>query len=138
MEELQALADEQRLDVSSDIAVELQKLLTYDGKGESGRSPRKARDAFAAERVERVCLKVSDYLGRYEKTFSDCSAVCRQIVAQLVVYGGEEKTDVDAVIYAAKTNEAFKPYYAQLVGAVGTFNLRAVFSVALSEAGLII
>lgn len=138
-EKLQKFADEQRLEISSDIAVESQKLLTFDGKGTAGKSPRKVRDAFAAGCVERVQQKIKSFLEKYDKTFSDCESVCRQIAAQLVVFGGgtEEKISLDAVLYAAQTNDAFKPYYAQLVGAVGLYNLRALFDGALSEAGLI-
>ncbi len=136
---LQAFADEQRLDLSSDIAVESQKLITFDGKSVPGRSPRKQRDAFAAGCVERVQQKVKAYLDKYDKTFSDCAVVCRQIGAQMAVFAGaaDGALSLDAVICEAKTNDSLKPYYAQLVGAVGLYNLRALFDNALTEAGII-
>ncbi len=136
---LQAFVDEQRLDLSSDIAVESQKLMTFDGKSVPGKSPRKQRDAFAAGCVERVQQKVKEYLDKYDKTFSDCAAMCRQIGAQIAVLSGaaEGTLSLDAVMCEAKTNDSLKPYYAQLVGAVGLYNLRAVFDNALTEAGII-
>lgn len=134
---LQELADGQRLDISSDIAIETQKLISFDGKSAQGRSPRKQRDAFAVGCLERVGQKISQYLQRYEKVFSDCADVCRQIAANLLLVNDfkERALTADDVIHASRTTDAFKPYYAQLLGAVGLYNVRALFDSVLSESG---
>lgn len=135
---LQNLADEQRLTISSDIAVEMQKLISFDGKG-TGRSPRKERDVFAVGCIERVQQKIKSYLEKYDKTFTECADVCRQLAAQIVTYNGDipqGANAVDTVISIARSTDALKPYYAQLVGVVGIFNLRAVFDSVLPQAGI--
>ncbi len=136
---LQDLADAQRLTVSSDIAVELQKLLSFDGKGQTGRSPRKERDLFAVGCVERVQQKVKGFLDKYDKTFKECADACRQLAAQIIMFNGDIPQGVNAVdtmMSVARSTDALKPYYAQLVGAVGIINLRAVFDSVLPQAGI--
>ena len=136
---LQNLTDEQRLPVSSDVAVELQKLISFDGKGQSHNSPRKERDKFAVGCIERVQQKVKTYLEKYDKTFTECADACRQLAAQIITYDGgipQGTNAVDTLISIAKTTDSLKPYYAQLVGVVGIFNLRAVFDSVLPQAGV--
>ena len=136
---LQEIADGQRLPVSSDVAVELQKLVSYDGKGQTAHSPRKQRDLFAVGCVERVQQKVRNYLEKYDKTYTECADACRQLAAQIITYNGDIPQGVNAVdtmISIARSTEALKPYYAQLVGIVGIFNLRAVFNSVLPQAGV--
>ncbi|MCM1437638.1 MAG: hypothetical protein NC131_00300 [Roseburia sp.] len=136
---LQDIADGQRLTVSSDVAVELQKLISFDGKGQARHSPRKERDMFAVGCLERVQQKLKSYLEKYDKTFDECADACRQLAAQIVTFNGDIPQGVNAVdtlISIARTNEALKPYYARLVGIVGIFNLRAVFDSVLPQAGI--
>ncbi len=136
---LQELADGQRLDISSDVAVELQKLISFDGKEQTGRSPRKERDLFAVGCVERVQHKVKSYLEKYDKTFSECADVCRQLAAQIITFNADIPKGVNAVdtlMSIVRSTDALKPYYAQLVGIVGVFNLRAVFDSVLPQTGI--
>lgn len=136
---LQELVDAQRLPLSSDVAVELQKLVSYDGKGQGSHSPHKQRDLFAVGCVERVQQKVRSYLEKYDKTFTECADACRQLAAQIITFNGDIPQGVNAVdtmISIARSTEALKPYYAQLVGIVGVFNLRAVFDSVLPQAGV--
>lgn len=128
---LQAFADEQRLPVSSDIAVELQKLVSYDGKEQSRQSSRKARDVYAVGCVERVQSSVKTYLDKYEKIYSECADACRQIAAQISAVG--HRKSADEILSLMRTTESLRPYYAQLVGAVGIFNLRTVLDVVLPQ-----
>ena len=65
--------------------------------------------------------------------FDECISACRQIAAQFVSYG--QKTDADGVIATMRSTEQLKPYYAQLVGMVGVFNLRAVMQYVLPQTG---
>lgn len=139
MNRLQDLADGQRLTLSSDIAVELQKLASFDGKGQSRHSARKERDIFAVGCIERVQQKVKSYLEKYDKSFTECADACRQLAAQIVTFNGDIPQGVNAVdtfISITRTTDALKPYYAQLVGVVGIFNLRAVFDSVLPQAGV--
>ncbi len=129
---LQLYADEQRLDISSDIAVQLQKLTLYDGKDEKI-NRLKARDNYAARCIEEVQAVVKEFIQKNEKVFDECISACRQIAAQFVSYG--QKTDADGVIAAMCSTEQLKPYYAQLVGMVGAFNLRAVMQYVLPQTG---
>ncbi|MCM1546387.1 MAG: hypothetical protein NC033_05050 [Clostridiales bacterium] len=139
LNELQSLVDGQRLPVSSDVAVELQKLISFDGKGQARHSSRKERDIFAVGCVERVQQKIKDYLVKYDKTFTECADACRQLAAQIVTFNGDlpkGANAVDTMISIARRTDALKPYYAQLVGIVGIFNLRAVFDSVLPQAGI--
>lgn len=139
LNELQDLVDGQRLTVSSDVAVELQKLISFDGKGQTRHSTRKERDIFAAGCIERVQQKVKAYLEKYDKSFTECADACRQLAAQIITYNGDIPLGVNAVdtmISIARSTDALKPYYAQLVGIVGIFNLRAVFDAVLPQAGV--
>lgn len=135
---LQTIADGQRLSISSDIAVELQKILSFDGKEQNRHSSRKERDIYAVGCIERIQQKVKTYLEKYDKTFSDCADACRQLAAQIATHNDIPNgiNAVDTVISIVRTTDALKPYYAQLVGAVGIFNLRAVFDSVLSQAGI--
>ncbi len=136
---LQYFADEQRLNVSSDVAVELQKLISFDGKGQSHHSSRKERDIFAVGCIERVQQKLKKYLEKYDKTYTECADACRQLAAQIITFNGDVgqgANTVDTMISIARTSDALKPYYAQLVGIVGIFNLRAVFDSVLPQAGI--
>lgn len=136
---LQEFVDGQRLPVSADIAVELQKLLSYDGKSQTWQSPRKARDIFAVGCVERVQVKINSYLEKYDKVFSECADACRQLAAQLASAGMEVPKGADAageLLSVVRTTESLKPYYAQLVGMVGVFNLRAIFDLILPQVGI--
>lgn len=136
---LQDLADGQRLTLSSDVAVELQKLISFDGRGQMHRSSRKERDLFAVGCIERVQQKVRSFLEKYDKTFTECADACRQLAAQILTYDGDIPQGahaVDAMLSVARTNDSLKPYYAQLVGIVGIFNLRAVFDSVLPQAGV--
>ncbi len=136
---LQNLVDEQRLNISSDVAVELQKLIAYDGKGQTHRSSRKERDLFAVGCIERVQQRVKEYLDKYDKTFSECADVCRQIATQIVTYNGDiisGANAVDTIISIVRTTDELKPYYARLVGVVGIFNLRAVLDAVLPQTGI--
>ncbi|MCM1368685.1 MAG: hypothetical protein NC184_07765 [Roseburia sp.] len=130
---LSAFADEQRLPVSSDIAVELQKLVSYDGKEQARQSSRKARDIYAVGCVERVHSRIGAYLDKYEKTYSECADACRQIAAQ-VFAADRRNRSADEILTLMRTTEALRPYYAQLVGAVGIFNLRTVMDAVLPQA----
>ena len=139
LNELQNLADGQRLTVSSDIAVELQKLISFDGREQTRHSTRKERDLFAVGCVEHVQQKVKTFLEKYDKTFTECADACRQLAAQIITYNGDIPQGVNAVdtmISIARSTDALKPYYAQLVGVVGIFNLRAVFDSVLPQAGV--
>lgn len=132
----QRVADEQRLTLSSDIAVELQKLISFDGKEQTRRSPRKQRDLFAVGCVERVIQRVKAYLEKYDKVFSECADACRQLGAQIIAVNGDIHSGVntvDTMLSIARSTDALKPYYAQLVGAVGVFNLRAIFDSVLPQ-----
>lgn len=132
----QNIVDEQRLTLSSDIAVELQKLISFDGKEQARRSPRKERDMFAVGCIERVVQKVKLYLEKYDKVFAECADACRQLAAQIVAVNGDFPQGVNAVdtmLSIARRTDALKPYYAQLVGAVGVFNLRAIFDSVLPQ-----
>lgn len=136
---LQNLADEQRLSISSDVAVELQKLISFDGKGQTRHSARKERDIFAVGCIERVQQKIKGYLEKYDKTFAECADACRQLAAQIITYRGDVaqgKNTVDTMISIVRTTDELKPYFAQLVGIVGIFNLRAVFDSVLPQAGV--
>ncbi|MDE7087355.1 MAG: hypothetical protein K2O67_04085, partial [Clostridia bacterium] len=97
LNKLQELSDSQRLTLSSDIAVELQKLISFDGKGQSRHSTRKERDIFAAGCIERVHEKVRRYLEKYDKTFTECADACRQLAAQIVTYNGDIPSGAHAV-----------------------------------------
>lgn len=139
MNRLQDLADGQRLTLSSDIAVELQKLISFDGKGQTRHSARKERDIFAVGCIERVQQKVKSYLEKYDKSFTECADACRQLAAQIIAYNGDIPQGVNAVdtfISIVRKTDELKPYYAQLVGVVGIFNLRAVFDSVLPQAGV--
>ncbi|MDE6441585.1 MAG: hypothetical protein K2L12_02395 [Clostridia bacterium] len=139
LNELQNIADGQRLTISSDVAVELQKLMSFDGKGQTRHSARKERDIFAVGCVERVQQKVKTFLEKYDKTFTECADACRQLAAQIITYNGDIPQGINAVdtmISIARSTDALKPYYAQLVGVVGIFNLRAVFDSVLPQAGV--
>lgn len=139
LNKMQDLADGQRLTISSDVAVELQKLIAFDGKGQTRHSARKERDIFAAGCIERVQQKVKTFLEKYDKTFTECADACRQLAAQIITYNGDIPQGVNAVdtmISIARSTDALKPYYAQLVGIVGIFNLRAVFDAVLPQAGV--
>lgn len=139
LNKFQDLADGQRLSISSDIAVELQKIMSFDGKGQARHSARKERDLFAVGCIERVQNKVKGYLEKYDKTFTECADACRQLAAQIITYNGDIPQGVNAVdtmISIARATDALKPYYAQLVGVVGIFNLRAVFDSVLPQAGV--
>lgn len=132
----QNVVDEQRLSLSSDIAIELQKLISFDGKEQTRRSPRKERDMFAVGCVERVRQSIKTYLEKYDKTFSECADACRQLAAQIIAVNGDMPLGVNAVdtmLSIARTTDALKPYYAQLVGAVGLFNLRAILDSVLPQ-----
>lgn len=129
---LQVFADEQRLPVSSDIAVELQKLVSYDGKEQTRQSSRKARDIYAVGCVERVHARIEAYLDKYEKTYSECADACRQIAAQITALGKGNKS-ADEILAMMRATESLRPYYAQLVGAVGIFNLRTVLDAVLPQ-----
>ena len=136
---LQEIADGQRLTLSSDIAVELQKLISFDGRGQARGSLRKERDIFAVGCMERVQQKVKGFLDKYDKSFTECADACRQLAAQIMTYNGDIPQGVNAVdtfISIARSTDALKPYYAQLVGVVGIFNLRAVFDSVLPQAGV--
>lgn len=136
---LQGLADGQRLSVSSDVAVELQKLISFDGKGQTCRSTRKERDLFAVGCIERVQQRVSGYLEKYDKIYSECADVCRQLAAQIITFNKDAVSGanaVDTMITIARTTDSLKPYYARLVGVVGIFNLRAVFDSVLPQTGI--
>lgn len=139
LNELQNIADMQRLTISSDVAVEMQKLISFDGKEQARHSSRKERDIFAVGCIERVKDKVKAFMEKYDKTFSDCADACRQLAAQIITYNGDIPQGINAVdtmISIARSTEALKPYYAQLVGVVGIFNLRAVFDSVLPQAGV--
>ncbi|MDE7395607.1 MAG: hypothetical protein K2M95_05780 [Clostridiales bacterium] len=132
----QNLIDEQRLSLSSDVAVELQKMISFDGKEQTRRSPRKERDLFAVGCIERVQQKVKGYLEKYDKIFSECADACRQLAAQILTVNGDIPqgiNTVDTMLSIARTTDALKPFYAQLVGVVGVFNLRAIFDSVLPQ-----
>lgn len=135
---LQKFTDEQRLPLSSDIAVELQKLMTFDARDAHRSSSAKARDSFAAICIEKVVDSAKKYLEKYDKTYDDCCDACRQLAAQIVTFnqGILAVNAADSILSAARTTDALKPYYAQLVGMVGIFNLRAVLSYVLPETRL--
>lgn len=92
-------------------------------------------DAKGKERrcIEEVQAVVKEFIKKNEKVFDECISACRQIAAQFVSYG--QKTDADGVIAAMCSTEQLKPYYAQLVGMVGAFNLRAVMQYVLPQTG---
>ncbi len=136
---LQNFTDEHRLPVSSDVAVELQKLISFDGKGQPRNSPRKERDIFAVGCIERVQQKVKSYLEKYDKTYTECADVCRQLAAQIITFYGDVPqalNTVDEFLSVVRATDSLKPYYAQLVGVVGIFNLRSVFDSVLPQAGI--
>ena len=129
--ELQRFADETRSDVASDLAVELQKLALYDGKDVKG-NRLKACDNFAAGCIERAQAAVKKYLEKFETAYSECESVCRQIAAQLLLFD-PSIGDADGILAAMRSTEQLRAYYAQLVGMVGAFNLRAVMQYVLPQ-----
>lgn len=92
-------------------------------------------DAKGKERrcIEEVQAVVKEFIQKNEKVFDECVSACRQVAAQFASYG--QKTDADGVIAAMRSTEQLKPYYAQLVGMVGVFNLRAVMQYVLPQTG---
>ena len=129
--EFQRFAEENRLDIASDLAVELQKSALYDAKDVKGNSL-KAYDNFAAGCIERAHAAAKKYLEKFETVYSECESVCRQIAAQLLLFD-PSIGDADGLLAAMRSTEQLKAYYAQLVGMVGSFNLRAVMQYVLPQ-----
>ncbi len=138
--EFQNFADGQALSVSSDIAVALQKIISYDGKSDTAeglrRNPRKQRDNNAVRCVEELHEKLKTFIGKYEKTFDESADVCRQIAAQIETFTPGRLSGVDAAeicMDIARKEDALKPYYAHVLGVLGFFNLHAVFQSVLPQ-----
>lgn len=140
---LQKIADDQRLYIASDVAIALQKLCTYDGKATETvkrRNPRKERDEYAVKCLSELHSKIKEYLEKYNKTYEECADVCRQIVAQIMTHNPNvlriSNDVVSDVMTIASKEEALKPYYAHVVGAIGIFNARAVFDTVMPQMGI--
>lgn len=139
---LQKIADEHRLVIASDVAIALQKICSFDGKGgDTGkrRNPRKERDDYALNRLADLQIILKSFYDKYDKIYEECSDVCRQIIAQIMTYNPlviQKSKDVVAEIIAIASNEdALKPYYSHVIGSLGIYNARAVFDIVLPSMG---
>lgn len=139
---LQKIADEHRMAFASDVAIALQKLCSFDGKGgDTGkrRNPRKERDDYALNRLAELQIILKSFYDKYDKIYEDCGNVCRQIVAQIMTYNPlvlQKSKDVVAEIMAIASHEdALKPYYSHVIGSLGIYNARAVFDTVLPSMG---
>lgn len=133
LSDLQDFTAMHRLYLSSDIAVELQKLISFAGKNYTTHVTAKERDSFAAKCMENVQIKAKEYLNRYEGVYSECENICRQIAAQVAVYNAGAQVTSGMVIAALKSTESLKPYYVKLVGDVGIFNHIAIIDAILPQ-----
>lgn len=139
LSELQALADAQLLPISSDIAIALQKIISFDGREkETGAryNARKERDKHAVSCLEDLQEKLRTYLDKYSKIFDESADVCRGIAAQIETFGPGTLSGpnaVDVCMETARREEVFKPYYAHVLGVLGFVNMRAVFDSVLPQ-----
>lgn len=139
-------AQEQRLYITSDVALTLDKVLTGKSErinvaGTARHNVRKERDAFAAECLESLHGVLKAFLDKDARTFVECGDIWRQVLSRALAkgYNFEDIPPLkraEEVFAILKKDEEFMPYFAHVIGLTGIYNAKAILDITLPHVGL--
>ncbi|MFI3166430.1 MAG: hypothetical protein R3Y45_09205 [Bacillota bacterium] len=145
--ELIKISETSNLYITADLALSLDKLLTFKVKKESQNAVRssssKEKDRFAVEVLEEVLKAVKEFQEKPRKTFEECEDIWRQVLARLLARGmqreslppsGEER--LNHIIQITKEDPELSPYYSHIMGLCGEVNARVLLDITMPSVGL--